>query len=91
MSDVTFMGSLLYRYRGGARIYPPLEVGAIVWLDASRPSTLGGYVGQFRTTYEHGTSGIYGPTGVRVDEGSWIPLEFFENIPAERFNNWQRR
>lgn len=31
-----------------------LEAGKLYWLDGSRPSSLGGYIGQFRGTYAHG-------------------------------------
>jgi hypothetical protein len=52
-----------------------IKRGQILWCDGNRPSSLGGYIGNFRDTYTHalGTS----PGSKRFDN---FPMRYFDNF-----------
>lgn len=52
--------------------------GTVLWLVGSRPSSLGGYIGNFEHTYEHtGNPGLYSPNGNPVRN---LPMHLVEPI-----------
>lgn len=51
----------------------------IYWLEGNRPSSLGGYIGSFRGTYQHSGS-IISPNS---QEFRNLPMDYFEEVYTE--------